>query len=188
MTRRRSLVALLAAGLVAGGCAGPRPEGPVTPVPRPCLPADDVVAVGRPYFDFTAPLLDGGRLTLSEVLGERAVLLQFWSITCAPCLEEIPLLAEIQATYGPLGLRVFGVNIDNGDPTRLRQALEARGLVIPYPVALDPERAVATHYAPWAVPVTVLVDRDGVVRAVHTGYKPELAPVIKGEVGRLLER
>ncbi len=179
---------MLAALAFPWGCAGPRPEGPVTPVARPCLPGDDVVEVGRSYFDFTGPLLGGGSLTLSEVLARQAVLVQFWSITCAPCLEELPLLAEIQATYGPAGLQVLGVNIDNSGPERLRSALEARGIAIPYPVVLDPDRAVAAHYAPWAVPVTVLVGTDGKVRAIHTGYKPELAPVIEGEVGRLLER
>lgn len=160
----------------------------MVPLSRPRPPGDGTVEVGQPYFDFSAPALGGGAITLSETLGRGAVLLQFWSVTCVPCLEEFPLLARLQAEYGRLGLQVLGVNIDNGGPTRLRETLETRKLVFPYPVALDPDRAVSVRYAPWAVPVTVLIDRTGVVRAVHTGYKPALAAVIEREVRELLER
>jgi peroxiredoxin len=183
--RFRLLVAVL---ILLCGCAGFRPEGAVVPLATPRPPGDGTVEVGKPYFDFTAPTLGGGKLSLSEILGQKAVLLQFWSISCKPCLEEIQLLSRLQAEYGRLGLQVIGVNIDNGGPARLRETLRTRGIVLPYPVALDPTRTASARYAPWAVPVTVLIDRTGMVRAVHTGYKPAVAARIEGEVGALLGR
>jgi peroxiredoxin len=159
----------------------------VVPLEAPRPPGDGTVEVGRSYFDFTAPALGGGTLTLSEIVGQDVVLLQFWSVTCNPCLEEFPLLARLQAEYRELGLQVLGVNIDNGGPTRLEDTLDAQGIVFPYPVALDPDRTASAPYVPWAVPVTVLVDRTGMVRSVHTGFKPALGAVIEEEVWELLE-
>jgi peroxiredoxin len=142
------------------------------------------VEAGRSYFDFSASTLDGGAITLSEVVGREMVLLQFWSVSCNPCLEEFPLLSRLQAQYGDLGLQVIGGNIDNGNggAARLQETLQARRFVFPYPVALDPERTASTPYVPWAVPVTVLIDRSGMARAVHTGYKQALDTKIESEV------
>ncbi len=184
----RTLLLVLLAALVLGfGCAGLRPVGEVMPLAGPRPPGNGTVEVGRPYFDFAAPALGGGVVTLSEIVGQKAILLQFWSISCAPCLEEFPLLSRLQAEYGGRGFQVLGVNIDNGGPARLRETLQTRGMVFPYPVALDPDRTVSARYAPWAVPVTVLIDRTGMVRAVHTGFKPALGAVIEEEVQKLLE-
>lgn len=146
------------------------------------------VEVGRPYFDFTAPELMGGTVRLSSLVGKKVVLLQFWGIRCAPCLAEMEFLVGLQSRYRGRGLQVVGVNTDRASPAQLTEALVAREIEPVYPHVLDPNLTIARHYTQWLIPVTVLIDRSGVVRAVHTGYKPELAGAIEAEVEALLGR
>ena len=179
---------LLFATLVGAiGCATLRPEGEVVPVEAPTPRESGKVAVGQPYFDFSGPLLTGGQFSLSEAVGQQVVLLQFWGIRCGPCLQEFRLLERLYDTYRARGLLVVGVNTDGLDLAKLTRAMADRGVSPSYPVVLDREFSAATHYTHWLVPVSVLIDRHGVVRAVHTGYKPELDAAIETELVEILE-
>ncbi|MDF1554670.1 MAG: TlpA disulfide reductase family protein [Deferrisomatales bacterium] len=171
----------------AAGCATVRPEGEVVPVEAPTPRETGKVEVGQPYFDFTGPLLRGGEFSLAKAVGRQVVLLQFWGIRCGPCLQEFRLLDRLYEAYRNRGLLVLGVNTDGLDAVKLTRAMAERGISPSYPVMLDREFSAAAHYTQWLVPVSVLIDRQGVVRAVHTGYKPELDPVIEAELVGILE-
>lgn len=179
---------LFAALWLGAGCAAVKPEGEVWPLETVAPLEDGKVEVGRPYFDFTAPELMGGTVRLSSIVGKKVVLLQFWGIRCAPCLAEMEFLAALQARYRDRGLQVIGVNTDRASPAQLTEALVARKLEPAYPQVLDPNLTIARHYTQWMIPVSVLIDRSGVVRAVHTGFKPELEGLIEAEVQALLGR
>ncbi|MHB8765273.1 MAG: peroxiredoxin family protein [Deferrisomatales bacterium] len=188
---RRWAAALAAGSLWLGGCATlttPPVEGDAVPVEAPRPVGNGRVELGQPYFDFTAPELRGGQVTLSALVGPKVVVLQFWGIRCVPCLAEMKLLIDLQARYGAQGLQVIGVNADRIEAPALLAALAARELAPNYPTALDPDLAISKRYTHWLVPVTVLIGRDGVVRAIHTGYRPELDAVIEGEIRELLGR
>jgi peroxiredoxin len=179
---------LLAALWLGAGCATVKPEGEVWPLETVVPLEDGKAEVGRPYFDFTAPELMGGTVRLSSFVGKKVVLLQFWGIRCAPCLAEMEFLVDLQARYRGRGLQVIGVNTDRASPAQLTEALAARKIESAYPQVLDPNLTIARHYTQWLIPVSVLIDRSGVVRAIHTGYKPELAAAIEAEVEALLGR
>ncbi len=170
-----------------GGCASVQPEGGVVAVEAPRVPGNGKAQVGMAYFDFTATALDGEEVRLSEFVGRSVVLLQFWGIRCGPCLEEIPFLSGLQDRYGETGLQVFGINTDRVSAVQLAKAMESRQIRASYPVVLDPDFSISQHYTNWLIPVSVLIDRRGVVAAIHTGYKPEMDGLIEGEVARLLE-
>ena len=187
--RRFSASLLLFTALVgAVGCATLRPGGEVVPVEAPIPRETGKVLVGQPYFDFTGPLLTGGEFALAEAVGRQVVLLQFWGIRCGPCLQEFPLLERLYEAYRDRGLLVVGVNTDGMDAAKLTRAMAERGVNPSYPVVLDREFSAATHYTHWLVPVSVLIDRHGVVRAVHTGYRPEFDGVIEAAVVEVLEK
>ena len=124
--------------------------------------------VGKPAPDFALRSMKGPSVRLSEHLGE-VVVVNFWATWCGPCRQEMPLLDALYGKYKQAGLVLLSVNIDEN----VEPAVEmAQTLKVSYPVLLDARKEVSRAYDVGAMPVTVLVDRAGVVRYVSEGYKP----------------
>ena len=70
------------------------------------------MAGSRTAPDFTLESLDGSQVRLSDLRG-KAVLVNFWATWCEPCKEETPWLVELQSQYGPQGLQILGVAMDD---------------------------------------------------------------------------
>lgn len=133
---------------------------------------------------FSTSDIDGKTIGLEALLGRyEGVVLNFWGLRCSACLEEIPALNGIQAKYGER-IAVLGVNVDAIDGDTLRQMLEKGGPKISYLVVPDPDFRIIDLYRMVAAPLTIVVDRSGVVRYVHEDYRPgdekELDAVIAG--------
>lgn len=118
--------------------------------------------------DFALKSSTGENLRLSEYRGD-VVMINFWATWCGPCRQEMPLLDELYARYARVGFSLLGVNIDD-DSRRAMQMIEELGVT--FPVLFDARKEVSKLYEVEAMPVTVLVDREGNVRHVHHGYKP----------------
>ena len=123
--------------------------------------------IGKPAPDFTLPAIGGGEVKLQAIKGRVAVV-DFWASWCIPCREELPELETLRAEYEPRGVRFVALNIDN-DPAVAEEA--ARKLRIAMPVGLDTEKKVAEAWSPPAMPSSYLIDRAGVVRYVHEGFR-----------------
>ena len=118
--------------------------------------------------DFALKSSTGENLRLSEYRG-KVVMINFWATWCGPCRQEMPLLDELYTRYERVGFSLLGVNIDD-DSRRAMQMIEDLG--VSFPVLFDARKEVSQLYQVEAMPVTVLVDREGNVRHVHHGYKP----------------
>ncbi len=118
--------------------------------------------------DFALKSSTGENLRLSEYRG-NVVMINFWATWCGPCRQEMPLLDELYTRYERVGFSLLGVNIDD-DSRRAMQMIEDLG--VNFPVLFDARKEVSELYEVEAMPVTVLVDREGNVRYVHHGYKP----------------
>ena len=118
--------------------------------------------------DFALKSSTGENLRLSEYRGD-VVMINFWATWCGPCRQEMPLLDELYTRYERVGFNLLGVNIDD-DSRRAMQMIEELG--VNFPVLFDASKEVSKLYEVDAMPVTVLVDREGNVRFVHHGYKP----------------
>ena len=124
--------------------------------------------VGQPAPDFALRSMQGPPMRLSEHLGE-VVIINFWATWCGPCRQEMPLLDELYGKYQRAGLVLLSVNIDEAAEPAIEMA---QTLKVSYPVLFDARKEVSRAYDVSAMPVTVLVDRAGVVRYVSEGYKP----------------
>lgn len=104
--------------------------------------------------------LDGQLRQLSEWDG-KLLLLNFWATWCTPCLKEIPLLVEAQRQYGPRGLQIVGLAMDQLEPVRRFQAR----LQINYPILLGEADIIAAMDQLGdplgAFPFSVLIAPDG---------------------------
>ncbi len=58
------------------------------------------------------PALDGSTVTLDQYKG-KVVLVNFWATWCEPCKAEIPWLIEFNHKYGPKGLVILGIAMDD---------------------------------------------------------------------------
>jgi len=115
---------------------------------------------GQPAPDFSLASLDGKTVKLSDFRG-KAVLLNFWATWCEPCKIEMPWFVELQKKYGPQGLQVIGVAMDDASPKEIGDF--AQKLSVNYPVLIGKE-AVGDQYGgiPY-LPSTFYISRDGKV-------------------------
>ena len=119
--------------------------------------------VGSEAPDFTQRALAGGNFRLSERRGE-VVVVGFWTSWCSTCRAQLERLGRIDETYGNAGLVVVGVSLDD-DPERARGL--ARAVDAKFRNVIDTEKRLGKAYRVNDVPMTVLVDRSGIVRYVH---------------------
>lgn len=129
--------------------------------------ADAPTMVGKDAPDFVLKSLDGTNLRLSEFRGQ-VVLLNFWARWANDSRREMPALNRINTTYQRAGLVVLGISIDED----LRRAQDfADSMKVSYPVMFDTGSEIGRDYQLGRLPMTILVDRSGVVRYSHLGYK-----------------
>jgi thiol-disulfide isomerase/thioredoxin len=169
MPRRRA-IAIWAVTLVLVGHSGwtqPEPES----------------YVGRKAPAFRAPLLDGqGAVTLASIRGKVAII-DFWATWCAPCIESLPILNNVAASYAARGVVFHALDVAE-ERADVRRFLKRTGLTLP--VALDEEGEISDAFGADGIPHTVIVDRNGVIRAVHSGFRPTLRQDLVKELDRIL--
>jgi peroxiredoxin len=118
--------------------------------------------------DFTLKSLEGSNLRLEEYRGQ-VVLINFWASWCGPCRQEMPLLDRLHHRYEDTGFAVLGVNVE-GEVEPAQDIVDKTNVT--FPILIDEAQKVSELYNLQAMPSTVVVDRDGVVRYIHLGYKP----------------
>lgn len=139
---------------VGSGMIGPHPK---------------LVRMNTPLPELGLKRMDGTPIPESELQG-RVTVLDFWGTWCASCVEEMPVLNEVAASYSMNpNVQVLLVNPElNGDePGRIKAFLRKRGISIP--VALDPAQSCFKLHTD-LFPTTVVLDRLGRMRYERTGY------------------
>jgi cytochrome c biogenesis protein CcmG, thiol:disulfide interchange protein DsbE len=127
----------------------------------------DPVGSAAPTFEL--PALGGGEIGLAEHAGEPVVL-AFWASWCTTCKADIPVLERTVERWGPHGVAVVGVVIDDTYDAAAGFAVE-RGL--PYPSAFDGDGEVRAAFGVTGTPETYVIDADGRVAAKWIGPLPE---------------
>ncbi len=123
--------------------------------------------IGQDAPDFVMKSRDGTNLRLSEFRGQ-VVLVNFWARWAGDSRMEMPALDRINTTYERAGLVVLGISIDED----LRRAREfADSIKVSYPLMFDTGSQIGQDYLLQKMPMTILVDRSGVVRYSHVGFK-----------------
>lgn len=119
--------------------------------------------------DFILPdILSNETVQLSKLKG-KVVVLDFWATWCAPCRQEIPGFVELQKKYGPRGLRIVGVSLDEpGDKDLVRNF--AREWGVNYRVVMDGGKVASAYGDVRSIPTTFVIGKDGKVAGSHTGF------------------
>ncbi len=122
--------------------------------------------------DVVFATLTGQKISLLSLRG-KVVLVDFWSTSCAPCVHEMPQLADTYRQLNARGLEIIAVAASYDPPNAVLDFAQARHL--PFPVALDLQEEAAQAFGGIkAVPTTFLIGRDGKV-VEHFEGEPEAA-------------
>jgi peroxiredoxin len=143
-------------------------DPPPTPAAVMVTGTGESLRIGRPAPDFTLPTFEGEKITLSNLKGQ-AILINFWTTWCPPCRLEMPDLADAYMTHREDGFVVLAVNLT---PQDNREAIKAfaEEFDLPFPILLDETGKVANDlYRVRGLPISVFVDREGVVTHVEIG-------------------
>ena len=122
------------------------------------------LGVRAPELEVTT--LDGRKLKLSELRGQRVVL-EFWGPGFAPCVQQIPLWLRLAKESPPGQLTILGLTSESGD--KLQASLDKYG--VSYPVGWV-TNAPPPFNAVRSIPTTFFIDRQGVIQEVALGYRP----------------
>jgi len=125
------------------------------------------IAVGTKAPDFALQIYGGsdiGATVKLSTLRGHAVILNFWSENCTPCLQEVPYLERFYAQYGVQHqFTLLGIN--QADP---KDDIATFGATyhVTYPLLFDKGGNINARYAVTAIPTTYFIDSSGVVRSV----------------------
>lgn len=116
----------------------------------------------------------------SEGFKGKIVLLDFWEVWCGPCIASMPKVQKLYDTYGEKGLMVYGILTEG------KQMEDARKIVknkqISFPMLIGNPK-VTRDYAVSAIPLYVLINREGKIIYVTEDYTTELEDRIRKETG-----
>lgn len=146
--------------------------------------AEDVVEKGKPAPNFTLEDLNGNKVSLSDFKG-KVVLLNFWSMFCGPCREEIPSMKRLYQEFKNDGLVVVAVNWGDN-----KEAVEkfVKIIKLTFVVLVDPEGETVEKYPSQYIPYSIVIDRGGIVRDIVIGAKEWDSDETKAYFKKLLEK
>ncbi|NLO34418.1 MAG: TlpA family protein disulfide reductase [Candidatus Hydrogenedentes bacterium] len=125
---------------------------------------------GKEAPSFSLKLMDGGTFDLSEHLGKRPVVLDFWAVWCPPCRAAIPKVASTRSSFADQDVIILTVNL--GDSV---EGIEAflKSASVDVPVALDDSEIASELYHITSIPTMVFIDKEGKVARVNVGGMSE---------------
>lgn len=134
---------------------------------------------------FTLPDIDSDKPAISlESLRGKTVYVDFWASWCAPCLRSMPLINELYGKYRDQDFEVIAINVDDpiedGQDFLLDNPLD-------YLIAADTDNTVLNEFGVTGMPTSFLIDKEGVIRMVHMGFRGNDIETIEAAVLELLE-
>ena len=124
----------------------------------------------------------GSRVSLEKAKG-KIVLVDFWATWCAPCRASFPKYEALAKKYSS-DVVILGISEDD-EPDEIKEFAKETG--VGFALAWDKDKGVASQYHPDAMPTSFIVDRNGLVRHVHGGFRDGDEQVLEGYIKELLQ-
>ncbi len=156
--RRAWTIAALAAACLAGAA-------------RAVAPGDAAPALSLP--DTT-----GSTVALDRLKG-RVVYVDFWASWCGPCKRSFPWMNEMHRKYGDQGLTVVAVNVDKKREDAAKFLAATPGA---FTIVYDPAGGTPAAWQVKGMPTSYLVDRDGRIVAVDSGFRDESKDALEARI------
>lgn len=183
-----------------GEGAGPNEEMLVIP-PGPEYTRAKTALGGLGFMNERAPAFEmigrkGGSVTLTSATSNEevviphkegapgVVVLQFWASWCGPCVASMPSTNELAGELKEHGVTFIAVN--NGESAETISSYISNNSYNHLEFVKDERRLASQAYGVMGIPQISIVDADGIVRNVYTGFSPLMKELIREDVMKLV--
>lgn len=113
----------------------------------------------------------------------EVIYIDFWASWCPPCVRSFPFMNQLVQDFGERGLQVVGVNLDEklSDAQQFLARIPAE-----FSVVVDADKQCAVDFGVIAMPSTYIIDKKGLVRHIHHGFRPGEAQALRDLIEALL--
>jgi cytochrome c biogenesis protein CcmG/thiol:disulfide interchange protein DsbE len=162
---------------LASGCGGQKGPGAAS------AGEGEHTLIGAPAPTFELPSRSGdGKVALAESSG-KVVIVDFWATWCEPCRDSFPVYQRMVDKFGGK-LVVIGVSVDE-EPDGIAKFAADTGAK--FDLVWDEGQVLSERYKPPTMPTSYILDKNGVVRFVHAGFKSGDDAQIESEVSSLVD-
>ncbi len=130
---------------------------------------------GKRFPTLELPAFDSGRVSFDNLKG-KVVLVDFWEVWCAPCIESMPKVQELYDSYRHKGLEIYGVVNDTTNFNATRQLIAKKKIRFPF---LQGNMRLQQQLGINSIPLYVVIDRSGIVRFIEQGFSEKIEQAIK---------
>jgi peroxiredoxin len=145
------------------------------------LPVSEHPLSGEPAPEFSLAARGGAPASLSRYAGQ-VVLLDFWATWCEPCRASFPEYQAIASRYAS-GVVVLAISEDEDESGIDAFAAETG---VRFPIVWDGDKALAQSYRLGNMPTLFIIDKNGLIRFVHAGFRPGDQHQISAAIDSLL--
>ncbi|MDW5287648.1 TlpA disulfide reductase family protein [Formosa sp. PL04] len=137
--------------------------------------------------DFTVQMINGESVTLSDLKG-KVVLLNFWATWCAPCLMEFYEIPDkIIAPFKNDDFVFLTISAGENKDIVIKKMQELKEKGIDFNSGYDTDKKIVNLYKTKSFPKNFIIDKEGIIKYIATGYTDENIDVIASEIEKLLE-
>jgi thiol-disulfide isomerase/thioredoxin len=154
--------------MILSGCARRPPE------------SESMLEIGQPAPNFKLPDLSGQQVSLDQYKG-KIVMLDFWATWCGPCRMTMPIMENLQKEFADT-MVLLAINLQEPHDD-VRDYIRAQG--IRSRVLLDEEGLVGKIYGTESIPLQILIDKQGILRFIQSGYGPRTLSQLRAEINKL---
>ena len=133
--------------------------------------------VGNKAIDFEVELLNGEKVKLSDYYG-KPIFLNFWATWCGPCVREMPHIQEVSEEYADK-IIVLAINISDSSDDVKTFVDNAK---YTFNFGLNESGSLLDKYNSYSIPLSVFIDKDGIIKERHIGSmtKDMMVKIIEG--------
>jgi len=136
--------------------------------------------------EFTLKDLNGKAVSLKDLRG-KVVFIDFFASWCGPCKKEFPEINAIIKRYSDSDVAFVAVNVDKKRSHVEDFLAQIPNLSSRFIVLLDTDSAVISSYNARAMPTSFILDRTGIVRYIHFGFRESDPGSWTEEIDKLLK-